>query len=604
MSTLTRDAVPSTISSAGVVPASRESRKVTWLPPVGFERTAFLIIAALIIGFKVLAIYHYRSDSDETQHAHVVWNWVTGNVQYRDVFDNHMPLFQLAMAPVMRLIGQRPDVMIILRWTMLPLYFASIWAVYRITLALYGARLAPWSALIASALARFFYTSTEFRTDQAWAALWLIGLAVAVSGRFDTKRAFATGLLIGLSTAVSVKTIPLFAAFSTGALIAFAFAWWRGVRTAPGLAYRALAMALGMVLPTTIVVLAFYSQGLFSIMYYCVVQHNIVTGLKRWGDFSLHQWYYPLSIPLLIIYTWLIFRQTRDPKLAMKRAIMALIPFCFFFLLLSYWPDITREDDLPYVPMIPFALIPAATFFGAMIKSDQLQRKLLTYGLPAVGLVNLFITSRAHNIYNNRMAITTHNIADVLLLTKPTDYVMDTKGDYVFRPRAYYWVLEPLTKARVKLGEIHDSIPADMIRRSVPLCYMRCASDGSRTSFFIAHNYILFDHHTREMGVLGQVLKTGAESGVCDFTITIPQEYDVVTQKGQAHGTLDGKPYAGAIWLAAGQHEFRDSAAETRVAIFWDNAFQKGFLPRFNLDAHLVKEEETEPAGKRTIEEQ
>ena len=33
-------------------------------------------------------------DSDEPQHLHVVWAWANGLLPYRDVFDNHAPLFQ------------------------------------------------------------------------------------------------------------------------------------------------------------------------------------------------------------------------------------------------------------------------------------------------------------------------------------------------------------------------------------------------------------------------------------------------------------------------------------------------------------------------------
>ena len=46
---------------------------------------------------------HYQFDSDEPQHLHVIWGWVHGFVQYRDLFDNHMPLFQIVLAPVVAL---------------------------------------------------------------------------------------------------------------------------------------------------------------------------------------------------------------------------------------------------------------------------------------------------------------------------------------------------------------------------------------------------------------------------------------------------------------------------------------------------------------------
>ncbi len=86
-------------ASPPAAPSTPEGWPDRHLPPPGFERTAFLILAAMVLALKVLAIYHFRSDSDETQHAHVVWSWVTGKLQYRDVFDNHMPLFQMACAP-------------------------------------------------------------------------------------------------------------------------------------------------------------------------------------------------------------------------------------------------------------------------------------------------------------------------------------------------------------------------------------------------------------------------------------------------------------------------------------------------------------------------
>jgi len=49
---------------------------------------------------RVWLIFRYRFDSDEPQHMHVAWGWAHGFIQYRDVFDNHMPLFHLLTAPL------------------------------------------------------------------------------------------------------------------------------------------------------------------------------------------------------------------------------------------------------------------------------------------------------------------------------------------------------------------------------------------------------------------------------------------------------------------------------------------------------------------------
>ncbi|HWX18259.1 MAG TPA: hypothetical protein VNY07_16905, partial [Chthoniobacterales bacterium] len=59
------------------------------------SRAEFIAAAglfALMIAFRLVNMVRYRFDSDESQHMHVIWAWARGFVQYRDVFDNHMPL--------------------------------------------------------------------------------------------------------------------------------------------------------------------------------------------------------------------------------------------------------------------------------------------------------------------------------------------------------------------------------------------------------------------------------------------------------------------------------------------------------------------------------
>jgi hypothetical protein len=570
-----------------------------YLPPKGFERIAFILLAVLLVGLKVLAIQHFRSDSDETQHAHVVWGWVTGHLQYRDYFDNHMPLFQMLCAPIMALLGERADIMILLRWVLLPLYFVNLWSVFRITEALYSRRIAPWSALIAGILAKFFFTSTEFRTDQLWTVFWLLSLVVAVAGPFTVRRALGMGLLLGLSGAVSVKSVALVVSLGAAAVIAFGFALWRGERPGIGAtAGRLLAMGVGMIIPPALTIYYFVRLGAFWIMYYCVIKHNLVPGLKRWGHFSMHQWYFPLSIPLMTLYGWLIFRQTPDRRLAMRRAVIMLTPWLYVFLLLSYWPDITREDDLPYVPLVPLALIPLALLAGHWIKADRWRQACLTYGLPALALMELVITWRTHNIREDRMRVTTNNIADVLQLTGPKDDVMDDKGDYIYRTRAYYWVLEPITKARVRMGYIKDNVPQRMIETGTKLCSMICGRSGSRLEQFLVSNYLPFDPHTRDMGVLGQVIGTDAAGGDYHFNVVIPQTYAVLAKSGKTAGILDGKPYAGPVWLAAGRHEFVRTSGGGPVGIFLGDAYAKGFSPLWDEHETLLKEVGTAATGK------
>ena len=92
-------------------------------------------LLVLILGLKIVYAHVFRVDSDEPQHLHVVWGWVHGLMPYRDVFDNHMPLFQLLCAPflwaAMKLFGERPDIVVIMRIFMIPFFAASFGPFWR-----------------------------------------------------------------------------------------------------------------------------------------------------------------------------------------------------------------------------------------------------------------------------------------------------------------------------------------------------------------------------------------------------------------------------------------------------------------------------------------
>ncbi|MGA3170430.1 MAG: hypothetical protein ABSE62_05400, partial [Chthoniobacteraceae bacterium] len=389
----------------------------------------------------------------------------------------------------------------------------------------------------------------------------------------------------------------------TAAVLGFAGGWLR--RERPGMIQsvtRLAAMGVGMVIPPAAMALYFARQGAFWIMYYCVIQHNLVPGLKRWGNIHLDQWYFPLSIPLMAAYCWLIFRQTKDTRLAIRRALILLTPWIYVFLLLSYWPDITREDDLPYVPLTPLSVIPLLELAGALLKSGQWRRRFWTYGLPIFGLCNLAFTCHFHNLRNNDLQTTTRDIGDVLELTGPGDYVMDDKGDFVYRRRAYYWVLEPITKARVRMGLIRDNIPRDMIGKGVKLSSLVLGRPGSLAEQFIIGNYMPFDPRTRYLGVLGKVIGRGPAEGTYTFEVAIPQTYAVVAEKGQLAGEMDGRPYTGAVWLKEGRHEFQRTAGEGRVAIFLNDAYAKGYSPLFDTAEEILKVFGTPEPGKKGAE--
>ena len=61
-------------------------------PPTKLPRADRWLAAALLgcgLVLRLFYIWHYRIDSDEPQHLHVVWGWTQGLLPYRDFFDNH-----------------------------------------------------------------------------------------------------------------------------------------------------------------------------------------------------------------------------------------------------------------------------------------------------------------------------------------------------------------------------------------------------------------------------------------------------------------------------------------------------------------------------------
>jgi len=165
----------------------------------------------------------------------------------------------------------------------------------------------------------------------------------------------------------------------------------------------------------------------------------------------------------------------------------------------------------------------------------------------------------------------------VLRLTEPSDYVLDMKGESIFRRRPIYYVLEAITRARLERGFFPDNIRERIIatRTCVTAARIDRFPDGVRT--FIESNYLL----------LGEVRVAGRYLNVQDrdpdrpiaFEVAIPARYSVVARSGGAAGLLDGEPYTGPRFLEAGPHTFTPSSTADRLALVWAQAIERGFTP-------------------------
>ncbi len=490
-----------------------------------------------------MAFFRYRFDSDEPQHLHVAWGWTAGLLPYRDFFDNHAPLFHIATAPILRAVGEREDVLLFMRAPMLVLFAVMIWATYVLGRRLYDAEVGRWAAVMLSLLPPFFLKSLEYRTDNLWVALWMIAVVVLTGGSFKILRAFAVGVILGFAMATSMKTSLLLITLGIAGITTIVMKRRRdGARPAAGTAARLAALLIGAGIVPSIVALYFVRHGAWDALVYCNFVFNQGIGATRtaaavWGPRIA--W-----IPLMIIALRIAWRY-RGARA--DRFFWAVATAVFFLTLGGFWILISPRDYLPFLPMI-------AIFAVAAIG----QR---TWIYAALALLFVAFIAKEMRGFRDQTGEEITMIRQVLRLTRPGDYLMDIKGETIFRQRPSYHIFEFITRNQMLRGMIADTVPEDVVARR---CYAAQA-DGEfwppRARAFLSANFL----DLGRLRAAGQWIKADGS-----FTIAVPGEYVIVSRNGVVHG-----PAA----LAAGPHRFGRANSGERLAVVWAPAIERGLSP-------------------------
>ncbi|HEV7570920.1 MAG TPA: glycosyltransferase family 39 protein [Thermoanaerobaculia bacterium] len=525
------------------------------------ERLLAMAIAAVTLVMRAVAFFHYRFDSDEPQHLHVVWGWTEGLLQYRDVFDNHAPLFHMAMAPLLRLLGERPDILLFMRAPMLILWIIVSVAAFLIAKRLYGDRIAMWSVLLLNVLPPFFLKSIEFRTDNLWNACWMVGVLMLVDASPDpNKRAsryqhlFLGGVLFGCALSVSLKTSLLLFSLAAAAIVTWA-ARIRGREQSPIRSRDVALVAAGFVIIPSLLGIYLAAVRVWPNFVYCALRFNGLVALSR---SSLLVWTPRLLfVPLIVVVLRIAWRHREAT--AHGRFFFAIATAIFFATLCGFWILISPRDFLPFLPFVSMFAVAALArrpHFGRNIAV------LMLVCLIGVGYYAEWLTNRT------REFITMER--QVLNLTRPGEPVMDYKGETIYRRRPYYFILEFITRNAILHGLIPDTVADDLVRAG---CH-EAQADGTqwpdRARGFMAANFL----NLGRLRASGQwVTQDGS------FSIAIPGEYVLLRKEGEASGTLDGTPYRGPRVLAAGMHKFTATPAGGRLACLWAPAFARGFSP-------------------------
>jgi hypothetical protein len=510
----------------------------------------FIGVAAAAMLRVVLAL-HYRIDSDETQHLHVVWGWSHGLLPYRDFFDNHMPLFHILCVPLLRLTGERPETILLVRFAMLPMFVAMALLTYRITASIDSKRAAVWATAIGCLAPQFFLSSVEFRTDILWATSWLAAVAILVCGPLTPRRFALAGLALGIAAATSAKTSMLMFSLAIAAAVTLVITREQPVSRSR-IVKSALIFAAAALAPVAAIAIYVFRRGIWDAFIDCTVRHNVVS-----SEHPVRLLYLPVSIAVIAAVSRRIARLDGSIEVRRRRLFVFLAASVYGAVLISLWPIVEAEHWLPFFPLA------AAGFIPLLVTQRRESRPFLF----AVVVLELFAILKASTPWHDNTVASRALIEQAMTLTSPRESVIDRKGEIVFRRRAFYDVLERMTRSAISNGRMQDTIAQDVLRTramvSVP-DNMSFPRDGRA---FLLRNFIR----------AGCVRVAGMMVNGPELRIEIPGEYSLLSDRGDFRGTVDGTRYEGPRFLAAGRHTI--SSEGHRSAIVWQRAAALGFSP-------------------------
>jgi hypothetical protein len=549
------------------------------------EFIAAAVLFALMIVIRVVNILHYRFDSDEPQHLHVIWGWARGFVQYRDLFDNHMPLFHITFAPIFGLIGDRATILYEMRFILLPMYFVAAWCTYKIGTSLFSRRAGIWAVILAGLYTRYHLISLEFRTDNLWAPLWLLCITVLVTGPLTARRALAAGLLLGLCFGVSMKSILFLLSIAVAALLTLLLVGRRNL----ALSWTHLVQCIAAfvvstaTIPATIMMF-FAFKGLWRDFRYCVFDFNFLARGASQNSLAnrIHlTLIIIIALPVILYVARRMICATESAGLAFRRVFILMVCTSYFLAFKTFWPVRSHDDDPPFYPLVAVLCSGALLALSSKLISfkwsaGQILRRVPVPAFLAVG--EIFVLIAMQPIWKDRTKRETDLLRNVLTLLKPGDYVLDCKGETVFRQRSVRAVYETITKSAIRRGLILDNVPQRCVETHTCVVATTLIKTFPRdTSRFVRRNYLTVTNNLR---IAGKELKPSATNPRrCEFEVTIPASYEIISPRENVSGTLDGIPYNGARFLAAGSHTFESTSPSHGLVLLWAQAVARHFTP-------------------------
>jgi hypothetical protein len=494
------------------------------------KKIALLLAGAGLLAARFFLIFRYRFDSDEPQHMHIAWAWSHGLVQYRDVFDNHMPLFHLVTSPLFAIGGDDPRLLFAARMLMMPLFVLSITLVWLIANRLFDNRTAFWAAAVAALTPPFFLGSLEYRTDDLWIVCWLAALAITMSDMKPLAKSILGGLALGLAAGVSMKTTLFVAAITVAGALTPLLMWNRGTRRTLGQIVRWVAVftVCVAIVPVTIAG-SFAAAGAWHSFAYGVFGHNVFPYEHAYRLLFFGPLYF-----LVRTIAMRIAKSEGDERIIRKRLFLFLAASVYFVILVTFWPMTSAESYLPFYPVAAILVAPL------LLRSQKI---LVPATLATALIVTTIATARP---WRNDAAAEVQVVETVLMLTSPDEPVMDLKGESVFRHRPWYYALEAITNIKLRLGNIRDDIALALVKSRTHVVVSDSLPPTSRR--FVEANYVPWGI-VRVAGI-----RIGHISTRMRFRIAVPGTYIVISSGHSVTAQIDGHDASSGVDLGAGEH--------------------------------------------------
>jgi len=519
-----------------------------------------LAVIGLLLTVRCVAVFRLGTDSDEAQHLHMIYGWLSGELPYRDRFDNHTPLLYLLFLPLAAVAGETPQIILLARIAEFPISLGMLGLIYLVARQLADREVALWTLATTLAWGDWSLKSVEFRPDVLWSCCWFLAIWILVSHLDQPnikRRFFLAGVILGIALCVSIKTTFLMPALVLG---------WTGAwllcsdlrRALPKARAIGCALAAGigfLIVPAALFGWLVSAGTSLETLKFCLFHANR-------ADFELGR--ILMSLALCTIVLWLAWRM-KSRSLSGGAVAVFLSAAIYTVALIGLSPELRKQTLLPVYPLL--------ILFGWKFGADFLRRhgpeamKAAGLTVCSVALIHLVVEGK---LWEDGLHDQRELLKDTLKLTRPGDSLMDRKGETIFRRRPVYLVYQHATVRAIEEGRLSDPDPSLLTKTGTAVAIGEFMGLTDQMRKFIRKNYMpVGDGRLR---VAGRSLLFFEEGGHLAARAPVYITGDYVVLKGD-------KVLQQTHVQQPGWHDV-DLGGEAGPAIlFWKPAWDAGFRP-------------------------